>query len=129
MFFLRIAVLFSVTSDCPYAFPVLYHAQGLIPKRFLELKVTNKIYEKHGGRGKTFFSYPKRLDPPPNERVRRFFFSHAHSSRGVRMTADLQVPSFSMSGAIMQYPYAICSMFSENFNFKTEAVNSIKFVY
>ena len=38
-------MLVSVTSDCPYAFPALYHAQGLIPEELLELKATNKIYE------------------------------------------------------------------------------------
>jgi len=45
------------------------------------------------------------------------------------MTADLHVPSFSMSGAIMRFPYAIYSTFSDNFNFKTEAVNNIKFIF
>jgi hypothetical protein len=45
------------------------------------------------------------------------------------MTADLQVPSLSMSGAIMLFPYAVYSTFSGNFNFKTEAVNNIKFIF
>jgi hypothetical protein len=29
----------------------------------------------------------------------------------------------------MRFPYAIYNTFSENFNFKTEAVNNIKFVF
>jgi hypothetical protein len=59
LFILRIAVLVSVTPDCAYAFPALYHAQGLILERLLELKATNKIYEKRGGRGKKFFLIQK----------------------------------------------------------------------
>jgi hypothetical protein len=73
--FLRTALLVSATSDCPYAFPALYHVQGLFPKGLLELKATNEIYENYGGRGKKFFSYPKRPDsyasPPPIPRERR----------------------------------------------------------
>jgi len=69
LFILRIAVLVSVTSDCPYAFPAPYHAQGLIPKGLLELKATNKIYEKRGGKGKKCFSHPESpyslASPPP----------------------------------------------------------------
>jgi len=84
LFILRIAVLVSVTSDCPYAFPAPYHAQGLIPKGLLELKATNKIYEKRGGKGKKCFSHPESpyslASPPPHtiQRVRRvLLFPHA----------------------------------------------------
>ena len=68
----------------PLCIPCAYHAQGLIFKRFLELKDTNKIYERHGGRDKKFFSYPKvqtllHLPPPrPIQRVGRvLLFPHA----------------------------------------------------
>ena len=45
----------------------------------------------------------------------------------MRMTADLQVPSLSMSGAVMLFPFAVNSTFGDNF--KTEAVNTIKFIF
>jgi hypothetical protein len=45
------------------------------------------------------------------------------------MTADLQVPSLTMSGDIMLFPYTVFSTFSDNFNFKREAVNNINFIF
>jgi len=51
-----------VTSDFPYAFPAVYHAQSLILEWLLELEANNNIYEKRGGRGKNFFSYPESPD-------------------------------------------------------------------
>jgi hypothetical protein len=64
---------------------VLYHTQGLIPKRFLELKASNKIYEKHGGRGKKFFSYPKRPDslhPPAQSKGKEGYIFSTRTAAG-----------------------------------------------